>query len=187
MSNSSTDENSNPDPTPGPSGDDAEFISKTTAKRDAERLQKLGKRIAELSNEQRAELALPPKLVQAIDDYNRFPSREAKRRQLQFVGKVMRAIDADAIAAKLADLSGHSAKAKFAFHQTELWRERLIAENQALAEYIDAHPQVDRQALRHAIKKVRTAKTPDQEKLAARALFRFLRETEDEQGPVDQT
>ena len=162
--------------------DDPEFISKTVLKRDAEQLQKLGKRIAQLSNDQRAELQLPDKLLHAINEYNRFPSREAKRRQLQYVGRVMRDLDIDHISERMQYLEGHSAKAKFAFHQSEMWRERLIDEPEALAEYIDLHPQVDRQELRHTIQKVRTAKNPQQSKLATRVLFKLLRATEDHQA-----
>lgn len=155
-----------------------ESISKTSLKREAEQLQKLGKRIAELSNDVRVQLLLPVPLISAINDYNRFRSREARRRQLQFLGRVMRTLDIEFITSRLDDLEGQSAKARFLFHQTEQWRDRLINEPQALAQYIDQHPQVDRQALRHALKKVRDTKTSDQSKSAARVLFRFLRDTE---------
>ncbi len=167
---------------PSMASDGSEFISKTALKREAERLQQLGKRIAALSGENRADLALPEKLLHAIQEYNRFPSREAKRRQLQYVGRLMRDVDIEPIQSRLDYLDGQSAAAKFTFHQTEHWRERLIEDSKALAEYIDIHPHVDRQQLRHMLKKARSAKNPDQVKIASRALFRFLRETEEAQA-----
>lgn len=162
-----------------------ESISKSEMKRQAEALQKVGRRIAELSSEQRSTLGLPPSLAKAINDYNRFASREARRRQLQFVGKVMRDMPNEAIQARLDDLDGVSAKAKSSFHQVEQWRDRLINDPQALAVYIDQNPQLDRQALRHAIQKARGAKTPVQEKATHKALFRFLREVHAQQGLDD--
>lgn len=170
-------------------GTKPEFISKTAQKRDAERLQKLGLRIAALPAEQLEELAqsgaLSDKLLHAIREYNRFPSREAKRRQLQYVGKLMRGVDSEPIIQRMDFFEGQTASAKFTFHQTETWRDRLLTEPEALAEYITEHPQVDRQALRHTLKKARSAKNPDQARKVARELFRLLREQEDLQaGPT---
>ncbi|MFT7651869.1 MAG: ribosome-associated protein [Candidatus Azotimanducaceae bacterium] len=163
----------------------SESISKTELKRQAEALQKVGRRIAELSSDQRASLDLPSSLEKAINDYNRFASREARRRQLQFVGKIMRDIPNEAIQARLDDIDGVSAKAKSGFHQLELWRDRLINDPEALAVYIDQNPQLDRQALRHAIQKARGAKTPAQEKATHKALFRFLRDVQAQQDLDD--
>lgn len=157
--------------------DSQQVESKTARKKEAEALQKLGLRLAELSDDIRAGLALDDKLSHAINEYNRFPSREAKRRQLQFIGKLMRDTDTEAIEAALSDLDGESAQARFTLHQSERWREQLIAEDEALQAFIDAYPQVDRQALRHAIRKVRSAKDEQQTKVSARALFRLIRDT----------
>ncbi|MEM7000901.1 MAG: ribosome biogenesis factor YjgA [Pseudomonadota bacterium] len=154
--------------------------SKTARKREAERLQNLGRKISELPLEQRDGLQLPDKLRAAIDDYLRFPSREAKRRQLQYVGKVMRDTDIDAIEAQLETLAGESAAARFEFHQVEHWRDRLLADNDELSAYIDDHPHVDRQALRHAIQRARQAKTESLRKQYARELFRFLRQQQEQ-------
>ena len=80
----------------------------------------------------------------------------------------------------IASREGHSAEARYQFHQTEQWRDRLLSEPAALAEYIDQHPDVDRQALRHVVKKAQKAETDQQIKTESRALFRFLREQQDQ-------
>lgn len=159
---------------------DIEVVSKTERKREAERLQALGRRLSELSREQRDSLPLTDALRVAIDDYLRFPSREARRRQLQFVGKVMRSTDCDAIEAALENLEGESAQARYAFAQAEHWRERLLEDGSKLAEFIDTYPHTDRQQLRHLIKKAQTTLGSEHEKQHARALFRALREVIDE-------
>ena len=150
-------------------------LSKTARKREAEDLQKLGLRISELSQELRNTLDMPENLRVAIEDYLRFPSRGAKRRQLQFIGKVMRKIDTAPLRARLADLDRESADARFAFHQIEQWRDRLLADAGALTDYLDEYPNADRQALRHAVQKVHKAKTEALSKQHARELFRLLK------------
>jgi ribosome-associated protein len=132
---------------------DSPVPSKTVRKREAEYLQNMGRRLSELSAEQLDGLDLPKNLLDALTDYQRFPSRGAKRRQLQFIGKIMRDIDADYIESRLADFEGDSAQARYLFNQ------------------------LDRQHLRQLINKVTSAKNDAQRKPHARQLFRFLRET----------
>ena len=160
-------------------GFDNEPLSKSAQKRQAEQLQKLGKRIADLSAQRRAKLDLPPQLETAIDDYIRFPSREAKRRQLQFVGRVMRSLDIVALEQRLAELDGETADSQRVFHQLERWRDSMIHDDDyraALSDYLGHHPQAPRQALRQAIQKARRARTEAEQQRLARALFRLLRD-----------
>ena len=157
--------------------DQIEPPSKSARKREAERLQQIGRRLGELRTEHLETLDLPDNLLAAIIDYQRFPSREAKRRQLQYVGKLMRETDTDAIEAHLADLDGESAQARYQFNQLEQWRDELVNDPQALTRFISDYPHVDRQHLRQLIKKVSSAKHEEQRKIHARALFRFLRQT----------
>ena len=153
-----------------------DHISKSARKREAEALQALGLRLSKLKAQQLEALGLPDNIFKSINDYNRFPSREAKRRQLQYVGKLMRSADVETIQENLDVLDRTSNFAQFQHAQSETWRERLLNEPQALSEYIDTYPSVDRQKLRQLIKKTQSAQTEDQRKIAARALFRFLYE-----------
>lgn len=153
--------------------------SKTERKRRATRMQQLGRSLTELNAIQLATMPASHKLQTAIQDYQRFPSNEAKRRQLQFIGKLIRDEDTESIELALARLEGTSALAQYEFHQLEHWRDRLIEEPIALTEYLHEHPTIDRQALRHHIQHVHRAKDDQQRRASARALFRFLRDAYD--------
>jgi ribosome-associated protein len=153
--------------------------SKTARKREAERLQDIGRRLGALSADALSQLNLPDALQAALADYQRFPSHGAKRRQLQFIGKLMRDLDTSVIEAQLAALDGESAQARHQFKQVEQWRERLLNEPDAVTEFIAAYPSVDRQQLRQQLKKLAACQDEQQHKTQSRQLFRFLREVVD--------
>ncbi|MEM7096857.1 MAG: ribosome biogenesis factor YjgA [Pseudomonadota bacterium] len=151
--------------------------SKTQRKKDAQALQEVGKRLAALKPDVLASFELPDTLEHAINEYNRFRSNEARRRQLQFIGKQMRKVDAEPILERLDILDGHAASAQYEQHLVENWRGRLIAENAALTDFIDDYPNCDRQQLRQLIKKARTeAHDAGSHTQHATTLFRYLRE-----------
>ncbi len=155
-----------------------EVTSKSARKREAERLQSLGRSMAELNPNQLEKLTLPNKLIMAISDYRKFPSREAQRRQLQFIGKLMRGIDTEQAETRLKELQGVGNEAKYRHTQTEHWRELLLSDDTALSHYIDTHPDVNKQKLRQILKRVRMSADESRRKIEARALFRFLYEHE---------
>lgn len=155
-----------------------EVTSKSARKREAERLQALGRRLSELKPTQLEDFELPENLLAAILDHQRFPSREAKRRQLQFIGKLMRSVDVEAVESRLATFDGQSQSAQYIHTQCELWRDRLLHEPDALSQYIKAHPDVDRQQLRRLVTKTQSAQQDSQRRAAARMLFRFLHAVE---------
>ena len=161
----------------GQTGSEAQDVAtKTQRKRQAQALQDLGKRLAELKPDVLAQFDLPDVLHHAIGEYNRFKSNEAKRRQLQFIGKQMRQLDIEPIQQRLNVIDGQAATVRQELHQLEMWRERLIADNQALTEFIAAYPHVDRQELRTTVRKTRQAIQQDKDTNSqARALLRYLR------------
>ncbi|MBX3705100.1 MAG: DUF615 domain-containing protein [Pseudomonadales bacterium] len=151
-------------------------VSKSARKRQALRLQDLGRALTGLRRAQLEALDLPDRLAQAIFDYQRFASHEARRRQLQFIGRLMRDFDVAPIEAALADLRGESADARYRLHQAEQWRERLLDDPDALTEFFDTFPDADRQALRQAVARARKPAAEPLQKAAARALYRLIRE-----------
>lgn len=159
--------------------------SKSERKRDATRLQNLGRDLASLNAIQLAEVPASDELAKAITDYRRFSTNEAKRRQLQFIGKLMRKSDTAELQAALDLIKGRSARARFEFRQIEAWRDRLIEDPDALTDYLAEHLDTDRQALRHHIQRVHKAHDSDGQRSAARTLFRFLRDSAPLQAPAD--
>lgn len=152
-------------------------ISKSERKRDAKRLQKIGLKLTALNAQQLSQIPLTNDLTKALADYQRISSNEAKRRQLQFIGKLMRGTEAEAIEQALALVEGTSAQARYLMHQLETWRDRLLHDDSALTDYLHEHPTTDRQLLRHHINKARTANGAKHQRSAARELFRFLRDS----------
>jgi len=156
--------------------DDDNFVSKSQRKRESTALQDLGKELFELSRDQLKKMDLPEKLLDALLEAKRLTSREGIRRQMQYIGKVMRDVETEPIDQQLAVIRGESNIAKAAFHALEDWRTRLIENDQALNEWLDLHPDTDvqqiRQLIRNARKEAAEAKPPK----SSRALFRLLRD-----------
>ena len=148
--------------------------SKTRRKQAMHALQDLGERLAELPNEKLLQLALPEKLEIAIRDYRRFNKWEAKRRQMQYVGRLMRDIDAAPVAAQLDRWAGTSRAAVAGFHEVETWRDRLLAEPGALDALLLAHPEVDRARISALADKARFERSNGRPPANFRLLFREL-------------
>ena len=150
--------------------------SKSARKREAQRLRALGLELTRLNARQLREVPLTDELTHAIAEHHRISSNVAKRRSLQFIGKLMRETDTEAIEQAVLLARGNSARARYRLHQLEAWRDRLIDDDAALTEYLRHFPSTDRQRLRWHIAKVRQAEGPEQQKHASRELFRFLRD-----------
>lgn len=155
-----------------------EELSKTEIKRQMHALQVLGVKIAELGAAKRSKLPLNDRLQQAIDEFNRIKSNSARKRQMQYIGKLLRAEeDIEAVKQALARYTeGEQAHTQL-FHQLERWRDRLINEgNNALQTYIESYPNADiqhlRQLIRNANKELKQQKPP----ASARKIFQYLRQ-----------
>lgn len=101
--------------------------SRSAKKRESAALQNLGVELARLSPEARSGLALPQDLLEALAMHDKITDREGARRQRQYIGKIMREVDAAAIAARLAKLKNGEAANVARFHLAEKWRDKLLA------------------------------------------------------------
>ena len=168
---------------------DAEDVgpSKSQRKRDMHALQQLGNRLTQLSTKQLSELPLSPKLHEALCEMRRIRQREARRRQLQYIGKLMRDIDQDALERALNALGQQSPASLRANRLAEDWRERLLANPKSLQDLIDAYPSTEiqllRQLLRQSLKeaevisRARDQGVPEPQVKSSQKLLQFLRET----------
>ena len=152
-------------------------VSKTRRKKAAHDLQKLGEALVELSPERLATLDLTPGLLEAVLAAQSIHARGGRKRQLQYIGRLMREEDGAAIAARLDDLRQVSANATARLHSLERWRDRLLAEPEALTEFLQAYPQVDAPQLRALLRNAHRERTQNRPPAAARAVFRLLRDT----------
>ena len=132
--------------------------SKTDLKRESDALQDLGRDLLTLRGDLFARLDLPDKLQDALAEARRITNFEGKRRQMQFVGKLMRKLDdgqISAVHAALDEQRNGSAAEKLALHQAEHWRDRLIADDGALAPWLEQFPRTDTQQIRALIRQAR--------------------------------
>lgn len=160
--------------------------SKSQVKREMHALQDLGKQICELPKKQFIKIPLSSTMVEAVAEWHRIKKNEAKRRHLQYVGKVMRSEDIDAIKEALEMLNPSSEIYNRILHQQEKWRDRLILEgNDALKAFADEFNVINMQNLRalirNAVKEHKEKEAnPDAEKntgkTAARKLFMCIKE-----------
>jgi len=158
--------------------DRAEAPSKTRAKQHSQALQKLGLALCGLPATRLDAMPLPPQLREAIDEYRRTRTHEGRRRQLQYVGKLMRSVDDAPLREALAEVELGSARDTLLLHQAEAWRDRLIADDDALTRWLHTHPDCDAQRLRSLVRAARreAALPPQRRNLRSyRELFQAIR------------
>jgi ribosome-associated protein len=161
----------------------AERVSKTRRKQEMHELQALGAALVELSESLIRDLALDPDLRKAVLDAKRISSHEARRRQLQYIGRLMRDVDPAPIRARLGAFEGSSAEATARHKRLEQLRERLLADDAALTDFVAAHPGADAQELRTLIRNARREQKEGRPPRAYRELFRTLKSLEPGTSP----
>ena len=149
--------------------------SKSQRKREMTALQALGERLVELDPRQVAALELPERLADAIALARGVTRHEARRRQMQFIGRLMREVDAEPIEAALARIARGPAQEKARFAALERWRTRLLDEAGALEALLAEHPHVDARALTTLVQRAREERTRGGPPHHQRALFRALK------------
>jgi ribosome-associated protein len=160
----------------------AEIVSRTKKKQHVEELQKLGAALIALPPVQLDALGLPAELLAAVRDAQRITSHEARRRQVQFIGKVMRRIDPGPVRAAVAAIAGQSAVVRARQKRLEQWRERLLGDDAALTAFAGEHAGADLQELRTLIRNARKEIAGSKPPRAQRELFRVLRAISDDRA-----
>ena len=145
--------------------------TRTDLKRESTELQKLGEDLLTLRAELMTRLSLPEKLTEAVAEAKRISNFEGKRRQMQFIGKLMRKLDAaqlDGIRTALIEQHTPSALETQTLHQAEIWRDRLLNEEDALGQWITLSPSTDSQQLRALVRQARKDAKPEKPGAAMR-------------------
>jgi ribosome-associated protein len=163
--------------------------SRTDLKRESTELQKLGEALMTLRADLMERLPLTEQLTDALAEARRITNFEGKRRQMQYVGKLMRKLDEPTLAAVRAALDEQhrgSAETTLALHQAEQWRDRLIADDDAIGEWLTQFPGTDSQQLRALARQARKDAQPDKTSVsqglaprrgrAYREIFQLVRE-----------
>ena len=159
--------------------EEAEYLgpSKSQIKRDSQHITDIGEEILKLKAEDRQSLDLPDDIEEAINTALKIKSRSGLKRQRQYIGKLLRAIDSDEIEQRLRKIQHRHDTNTAQFKRIEKWRDELIENNKnALNEIIAYYPEVDRQHINQLIRAAQQEKLKEKAPTASRKLFKYLRE-----------
>ncbi|MFH4415935.1 MAG: ribosome biogenesis factor YjgA [Neisseriaceae bacterium] len=156
-------------------------LSKTKLKKNMEKLQRLGERLIALSKTQRAEVCLPEPLQEAIEDVTRISSNSALRRQVQYIGRLMRELDQEEVQLiinyfEVLDGKHHASTAHL--KRLERTRDLLIKDPAALTQYVNCYPQLEVTRLRALIRKHKRQQELGKPLTAYREIFQLIRSAE---------
>ena len=149
--------------------------SKSQLKRESLALQKLGEQLISMPAARFLGIPMPDELRAAVQQARGMKRRRALYRQRQFIGKLMREIDASQIREAIEQDEQRQRQSARSFHHIENWRDRLIAEGDVLlGELLKEFPEIDRQHVRQLVREAQREHDADQPPRHARALFRYL-------------
>ena len=152
-------------------------VSKTRRKQEMHALQTLGETLAKLPGEQLSKLDLPDPLRDAILEARQISARGALRRQLQYIGRLMRDVDAGHIRDQLESVQAGAVKDIAILHRAERWREQLLADEAALAGFVSSFPSTDVQKLRTLLRNAKRESEQQKSRRYFRELLRSIRQT----------
>jgi ribosome-associated protein len=156
--------------------------SKTRIKKQMHELRDLGRELTELGKDQIAQLDIPDSLRDALREMKNINKFGAQRRQIQYIGKLMRDIDPAPILARLDAWKGKSQHHVAYMHRLERWRDRLLQSEDAFTELLSAYPQADAQRLRALIRNAQRELATQKPPKNYREIFQMLREIIPEQA-----
>ncbi len=151
--------------------------SRTKKKRAAEALQKVGEQLLTLRDAQLKALELPPELLEAVVAARAMSAHGARRRQLQYIGSLMRQTDADQLCGRLAAVTQETNDEARRFKQVERWRDELVAGDAGRREWLlTEYPQMAPEQLARLIQAAGQDTSATEKRKAGKALFRYLRQ-----------
>lgn len=156
---------------------DEDYVSKSQMKRESEALQQLGEELVSLKPTELAKVPLDEELQDAVELGQRLQGkREALRRHLQFIGRLMRSRDISDIEKAMDEIRSRHQSSNVRLHKLEQWRERLIEEGDpAINELLGQFHELDRQKLRQLSRQARKERLDNRPPVAFRELFQYLR------------
>lgn len=151
------------------------WVSKSEIKRDAEDLKQLGEKLVNLTKANLTKVPLDDSLKDAIE-LAQCLQKEARRRQLQYIGKLLRSIDAEPIREALEKIENKHNQQQAMLHKLEILRDELVAKGDvALTDLLNEHPSADRQHLRNLIRAAQKEKEQNKPSKAYREIYQILK------------
>jgi ribosome-associated protein len=157
------------------------IISKTKRKAEADAQQMVGKKLIDLPKDKLEKLNLPESLYEAVKEAKRLTANGAIRRQLQYIGRLMRDTEIEPIVEQLSRWEGKNSEENARFHALERWRDRLIEESattqsDVLQEFVSHYPHVEIQQIRTLSRNAHKEHATNKPPKSSRELFKLLRE-----------
>lgn len=153
--------------------------SKSEAKRQSNELQKLGEQLVDAPRDRVKRVEMPEDVKEAILQCQTITNHEGRRRALQFVGKKMRTLDEEEVEVIRRTIEGWKGASKAetaALHALERRREKLLADDKALTQLLEEHPELDVQQLRTLIRNARKEQAENKPPKAYREIFQILKD-----------
>ena len=151
------------------------WVSKSEIKRDAEDLKQLGEKLVNLTKANLTKVPLDDSLKDAIELAQRL-QKEARRRQLQYIGKLLRSVNAEPIREALEKIENKHNQQQAMLHKLEILRDELVAKGDtALTDLLNEHPSADRQQLRNLIRAAQKEKEQNKPSKAYREIYQILK------------
>ncbi|MGB1333588.1 MAG: ribosome biogenesis factor YjgA [Porticoccaceae bacterium] len=162
------------------STEEIDLPSRAQLKRENQELRDMGEQLVLLAKSQLEKITLDDSLKAAIKEARRLKNLDARRRQLQYIGKLLRNIDVTDIKQSLEKLNHQSQTFRQHFAKLEEWRDRFISEgNDAIEDFIAQYPQADRQQLRNLQRQACREKSQNKPSTASEKLFKYIRQLAD--------
>ncbi len=151
--------------------------SKTTLKKESHAMQDLGVLLSEMNDDKLARIPLDETLHRAVLEFRSIRKFAARKRHMQFLGKLIRNSNYEAIQAAADDIANEHITDTRRAHLIEQWRDRFMGDagNEAMNEFFDTYPAADRQQIRQLIKNALKEKSQNKPPVSARKLFKVLR------------
>ena len=156
--------------------------SKSQVKRELHALTELGERLTTLKPDVLIKLPLTEPLQKALADAPKHTAHVARKRHMQFIGKLMRDQDTAAILQLLDQLDASTRQYNERFHNLERWRDRLIGgDDETLESFMGQYPEADRQHLRSLVRHAQHEAAHNKPPAASRKVFKYIRDLDESQ------
>ncbi|MDC0127000.1 DUF615 domain-containing protein [Methylophilaceae bacterium] len=151
-------------------------ISKTELKKESKKIQQFGRKISELTISNIEAFKFPINIFEATIELKNLKSNSAKKRQVQYLGKLLREIDLTDAFLIMKQLKVTSQKEIQSNHIIEGWRDKLLSNNNSITEFVEKYPQIDRQSLRQTISNAQKEKEGNKPPKYLRQLFKLIKD-----------
>ena len=151
-------------------------VSKTELKKDSKKIQQFGRKISELTINNIKAFKFPINIYEATIDLKNLKSNSAKKRQVQYLGKLLREIDLTDAFIVMKQLKVSSQKEIQRNNIIESWRDKLLTNTESITEFVDKYPKIDRQSLRQTISNAQKEKKDNKPPKHSKQLFKLIKD-----------